>query len=198
NKFQYQVPNNGHYKVPAHGFLLVWADNETGQNATNRPDLHVNFKLDKAGEAIGLFAADGTTVDFVTFGAQTSDISQGRYPDGSNAIYFMTWPTPKTNNFIPNTPPTLVPIPNQIVTVGQTLSLTATATDSDQPPQTLTFSLLPGAPNGAFINPTTGAFTWTPSSAPFTNAITVKVDDNGSPALNATQSFTVTVLTLPQ
>ena len=113
NKFQYQIPNNGHYKVPSHGFLLVWADNETGQNTTNRTDLHVNFKLDKAGEAIGLFAADGTTIDAITFGAQISDVSQGRYPDGSSGIYFMTVPTPYTNNFIPNTPPTLAPIPTR-------------------------------------------------------------------------------------
>src|ERR1039458_2144753 len=70
NKFQYQVPNNHQYVIPPHGFLLVWADNETKQNATNRADLHVNFKLDKAGEAIGLFGADGNPVDYVTFGPQ--------------------------------------------------------------------------------------------------------------------------------
>ncbi len=110
----------------------------------------------------------------------------------------MTVPTPGTNNFIPNTSPILAPIPNRVITLGQTLSFTASATDTDQPPQTLTFTLLPGAPNSAFINPSTGLFTWTPSTAPATNSISVKVTDNGSPNLSATQSFTVAVLPRPQ
>src|SRR6185503_11534740 len=41
-------------------------------------------------------------------------------------------------------------------------TFTATATDADQPPQTLTFTLV-GAPAGATINGSTGAFSWTPS-----------------------------------
>ncbi|MEI9960362.1 MAG: hypothetical protein WDM76_04290 [Limisphaerales bacterium] len=61
DKFQYQVPANGHYVIPPKGFLLVWADSETNQNSLVRPDLHVNFALGKGGEAIGLFAPDGTT-----------------------------------------------------------------------------------------------------------------------------------------
>src|ERR1039458_2493759 len=47
NKFQFLVPNTGHYLIPPGGFLLVWADNETGQNNTNRADLHANFALSK-------------------------------------------------------------------------------------------------------------------------------------------------------
>src|SRR5205814_690459 len=43
-------------------------------------------------------------------------------------------------------------------------SFTATATDSDVPVQTLTFSLV-GAPAGAGIDATSGAFTWTPTEA---------------------------------
>jgi len=58
----------------------------------------------------------------------------------------------------------------------------------DQPPQTLTFTLLPGAPNSAFINPATGLFAWTPITAPATNFISVKVADNGTPSLSATQT----------
>jgi hypothetical protein len=198
NKFQFQIPNNAHYKVPAHGYLLAWADNETNQNSTNRADLHVNFKLDKAGEAIGLFAADGTTIDAITFGAQISDVSEGRYPDAGTGIYFMTVPTPGTTNFIPNTAPIISPISNRVVTLGQTLSFTVSATDTDQPPQSLTFSLLPGAPGGASINPSSGVFTWTPPVAPANSSITVKVTDNGTPSMSATQSFTVTVVPRPQ
>jgi hypothetical protein len=177
---------------------LVWADGQRSQNNTNRPDLHVSFKLSKSGEAIGLFAADGSTIDAITFGPQTSDVSEGRLPDGGPGIYSMTIPTPREPNFMPNTAPVLAPIPNRAVTLGQTLSFTVSATDTDSPPQTLAFSLLPGAPSGAFIGPSSGVFSWTPSIAPATNVISVKVVDNGSPSLSATQTFSVTTVPRPQ
>jgi hypothetical protein len=104
NPFQYEVPNNGHYTIPPNGFLLVWADGETGQNSTNRADLHASFNLRQAGEAIGIFAVDGRQIDAVTFGAQTNNISQGRYPDGAGPLYFMSVPTPRAANFIPDQP----------------------------------------------------------------------------------------------
>ncbi len=86
NKFQFRVPSG--YGVPPRGFLLVWADNAPGLNSPNSADLHVNFQLAKSGEHIGLFAADGTQIDAVTFGPQTNDVSQGRYPDGTGLVYF--------------------------------------------------------------------------------------------------------------
>ncbi len=93
-----------------------------------------------------------------------------------------------------NTPPTLGPIPDQLMLLGQTLSLTATATESDQPPRLLTFSLGPDAPQGAAIDPVSGLFSWTPAAAPSTNSVTVTVTDNGVPSLSASQTFTVTIL----
>lgn len=195
NHFQFQIPPG--YTIPPHGFLLVWADNKPSANTNTNPDLHVNFKLDKAGEAIGLFAPDGTAVDALTFGAQTTDVSEGRYPDGGAARVFMTTRTPRTNNVVPNTPPILAPIPNRAVVVGQTVAFTASGTDNDQPPQTLTYSLGAGAPFGAFINPSTGQFTWSPAF-PRTNSISVIVADNGTPSLSATQTFVVTIYLPPK
>ena len=92
-------------RIPAHGFLLVWADDDTAQNTTNSPDLHASFKLNQAGETIGLFAPGGSVVDSVRFGSQTNDISQGRWPNGSADFYFMPAPTPGTANQIPASPP---------------------------------------------------------------------------------------------
>ncbi len=94
----------------------------------------------------------------------------------------------------PNTAPVLAPIANQVLILGQTLNLTASATDTDLPPQTLTFSLGSGAPAGATIGPASGQLSWTPTNAPATNTLRVIVTDNGIPSLSATQSFTVTVL----
>ncbi|HUL51167.1 MAG TPA: lamin tail domain-containing protein, partial [Candidatus Nitrosotalea sp.] len=200
NKTQFQIPNG--YVVPSHGYLLVWADNETGQNSTNRADLHVNFKLSKLGDAVGIFAADGTVIDFVSFGPQVTDVSEGRYPDGSAAIYTLTSPTPRASNFLAtaNTPPTIGPITNQVLIEGQLLVLNVTATDAEAPPQNLTFSLDPGAPTGATINPANGLFSWRPGPAqsPSTNLITVRVTDDGSPPMTASTSFTVQVAPRPQ
>ncbi|HEY4417819.1 MAG TPA: lamin tail domain-containing protein, partial [Verrucomicrobiae bacterium] len=88
--FQFQIPAG--YTIPPHGFQLVWADKKT---AAAPGDIHANFKLTKSGTSIGLYGADGNPVDFITFGSQTSDISQGRYPDGSAVMVSMITPTPR-------------------------------------------------------------------------------------------------------
>ena len=93
-----------------------------------------------------------------------------------------------------NTPPVLAAISNRTVNVGQTVAFTASATDTDSPPQTLTFALLAGATNATF-NTNSGAFSFRPlvTQANSTNNFTLKVSDNGSPSLSATQSFAVMV-----
>ena len=61
--------------------------------------MHVKLKLSGSGEQIGLFAPNGTTViDSLTFGEQTTDVSYGRYPDGSDNWQTFTTPTPGTSN----------------------------------------------------------------------------------------------------
>jgi hypothetical protein len=94
----------------------------------------------------------------------------------------------------PNTPPVLSSILNQSVYANTLLTFTASATDTDQPPQTLTFSLGTGSPAGASIT-TNGVFTWTPTAAqaPSTNALSVIVTDSGVPQMSATNSFSVVV-----
>jgi hypothetical protein len=94
-----------------------------------------------------------------------------------------------------NSAPTLGSISNQTVDEGVLLSLGIGASDGDLPAQSLSFSLDPGAPLGADINTSSGQFTWTPSEAqgPGVYPISVRVTDNGSPPLNATRIFTVTV-----
>ena len=75
-------------------FLLLWADKQTDQGV-----LHVDIKLSGDGEQIVLTAPNGTSViDSLTFGAQTTDVSVGRQPDGSdNWVSFIT-PTPGSSN----------------------------------------------------------------------------------------------------
>ncbi|HET7624048.1 MAG TPA: lamin tail domain-containing protein, partial [Verrucomicrobiae bacterium] len=105
NKAKFQVPDNGQYIVPAHGFLIVWADGEPEQNTANAPDLHAGFSLSKGGEAIGLFAPDGSQIDAVTFGAQATDVSEGHFPDGTGPVYPMNFPTPGAANLLNQSSP---------------------------------------------------------------------------------------------
>jgi hypothetical protein len=80
------------------------------------------------------------------------------------------------------------------VNVGQTVAITASATDTNLPPPTLTFSLL-NAPTNATVGSSSGAFSWQPlvSQENMTNQITLMVTASGSYSLSATQSFMVTV-----
>ena len=94
-----------------------------------------------------------------------------------------------------NTPPILSDIPGQAVPAGTLLSLAVSATDTDRPPQKLTFSLVPPVPLGAAIDPATGVFTWRPAQAQALNSyhITVRVTDSGTPNRSASRTFIVTV-----
>ena len=185
------------------GHLLVWADNQASQNTVAgvpRPDLHVNFQLALGGEAIGLFAADGTAIDFISFGPQTNDVSQGRFPDGAAGIYYMPGTvTPRAANQLAGGPANVAPVldavGNKVLYLGQSLTFTATATDSNVPAQGLTFTLDAGAPAGAGLTGA-GVFTWTPSALG-TNNLTVRVTDNGTPPLDDHETITVAVLARP-
>jgi hypothetical protein len=74
-------------------YLIVWFDDDPEQGP-----LHTPFKLSASGEQIGLFLPDGTPVDTLTFGEQTTDISMGRYPDGADEWVFFDEPTPGAPN----------------------------------------------------------------------------------------------------
>lgn len=97
NTNQFVVP--GGHIIPARGYLLVWAD---GTPALNGPgvDLHTSFKLSKSGGAIAVYKPDGTLVDAIRFGAQTTDRSEGRWPDGDARITVMSPPTPRGTNSV--------------------------------------------------------------------------------------------------
>jgi hypothetical protein len=81
--------------------------------------------------------------------------------------------------------------PNELTPFSLTAPL---ATDPDVPANTLRFELR-DAPAGMVIHPDTGAIVWTPTEAqgPSLNTIVVRITDNGSPPLSATNSFIVHV-----
>ncbi len=83
NKFQIQVD----LFIEADGYALIWADDANTGN-------HTNFKLGASGESIGLFNSNLEVVDTITFRAQQSDVSYGRFPDGTNNWYEFSPSTP--------------------------------------------------------------------------------------------------------
>jgi hypothetical protein len=90
---RYVIPNG--WSIGPREFRLIWADGDSPLNPTQ---LHVPFKLDRLGENIGLFAPNGALVDSITFGVQTNNISQGRYPDGAAELRYFTKATPGASN----------------------------------------------------------------------------------------------------
>ncbi|MCX6904237.1 MAG: lamin tail domain-containing protein, partial [Verrucomicrobia bacterium] len=197
NKFKFPIPNG--FSIPPRGCLLVWADKLPAYNVPPSTALHVNFHLSKSGTSIGIFGIDGTQIDFVSFGPQSTDVSEGRCPDGGADIGTMVGVTPGAPNLCAtNTPPMMAYIADRYVYLGETLLITNRATDLESPPEVLTFTLDPGAPLGAGITGD-GLFSWTPSpaQAPSANHLTIRVTDNGLPPMAVAQTFSIFVLTQP-
>jgi hypothetical protein len=84
--------------IAPRAFQLFWADGKPDKGAD-----HANFKLSVDGENIGLYA--GTTrLDLVFFGSQTTDMSQGRLPDGAATfVFFNQTQSPGDSNYLPLT-----------------------------------------------------------------------------------------------
>jgi hypothetical protein len=97
NPFKYRLPlyDLSSTVIPAEGFLLLWADGETEEGV-----LHLGFRLDQAGESIGLVQSnEGSAwfLDSLSYGNQDINRSYGRYPDGSE-LHHLSEPTPLGSN----------------------------------------------------------------------------------------------------
>ena len=79
--------------VPPKGFLIIWFDSDNEQGS-----LHIGEKLSAEGEGIFLYNDKRTMIDSVSFGPQETDVSMGRYPDGSNRWIKFSSPTPGATN----------------------------------------------------------------------------------------------------
>jgi hypothetical protein len=143
----------------------------------------------------GFLPSFGNVFDVLTFGSRTGDfatytgLNLGSYRVlvPSFGASFLRLTTVSTN-----VAPVVDPIADQTVDEGSTVTFTVTAT-GPEPGETLTYSLDPGAPAGASIDPATGAFSFTPDDGPATYSVTVRVADNGLPSLSTTRTFTITV-----
>lgn len=74
------------------GYLTIWTDDDEEQEG-----LHTNFKLSAAAESVVLIDPSGTIVDEVSYIDQTTDISYGRFPNGTGNFQVLA-PTFGTEN----------------------------------------------------------------------------------------------------
>jgi hypothetical protein len=81
NRTKHRIAPLSFLGTGSNAWTVFIADGNSGAGAD-----HVNFALRAAGEAIGLFAADGTLLDGYVFGPQQEGVSEGRFPDGSDAV----------------------------------------------------------------------------------------------------------------
>ena len=92
NPYKYALPTS---TVGPESFKLFWADDEDDQGI-----FHLNFKLSKEGETIGLFDADGSLIDSMTYSDAVDDKSYGRVADGESQWVWFQDPTPYRSNHI--------------------------------------------------------------------------------------------------
>jgi len=95
---KWQIPANRPEQtlIPAGAFLLLWCDGQPQQGA-----LHLDFKLSADGESVSLIQISGgrlQIVDSRSFGPQSTDISEGRLPDGSGDWTEFSRPSPGLSN----------------------------------------------------------------------------------------------------
>ncbi len=127
NQWQIPADNPTLTTIPAGGYLLLWFDGDETQGV-----LHVSPKLGGNGEQIGLYDVDGITpIDTLTYGAQSKDISEGRFPNGSSTFLKFPVPSPGVANSEPAPEEVASPTVSQIGGLYQgSISLTLnTSTD---------------------------------------------------------------------
>ena len=92
---KYQIPAGAGTKtiVPSKGYLVIFADGYSNLGA-----LHANFSLSKSGEMVVLTNPSGKRLDFIKYGAQSTDVSYGRYPDGASFWKTFSAATPGRTN----------------------------------------------------------------------------------------------------
>lgn len=82
--------------IAANGYLIVWADNDTIAN-----ELHAFFKLNSSGEELMIADGNGLVMDSVSFDSIGTDVTWGRYPNGTGNFRLLS-PTFNAANTLVN------------------------------------------------------------------------------------------------
>ncbi|MBD0255604.1 MAG: hypothetical protein ICV83_07780 [Cytophagales bacterium] len=187
--FSYKIPvQPGTYTVVLHFAEPYWGDKAPGGAGSRK--FNVNAEGSRKLTEYDIFANPGGAMQVVkeTFVVKVTDGTLNiNFLKGTadNPVVSALEVTPVG---ITNRAPVLAEMdPSLGLSAGETLTLTASATDADG--DALTYSLV-NPPAGAAINPTTGVFTW-PHLRAGNFVITIKVTDDGDPAFSDTQTVRV-------
>ncbi len=89
--FKWTLPD---VTIKAGGYLIIYcSDKDTTENG----ELHTNFKLSGGSETVYLTAADGTLIDSVELPDVKTDLTYGRYPNGTGDFEVLTATPGKSN-----------------------------------------------------------------------------------------------------
>lgn len=90
NFLKWQFPTGT--TIAPHSYLIVWADQDLTETG-----LHADFKFSAGGENCILSYPDGTVIENIVFGAQTTDMGYARVPNGTGSFVIQA-PTFNANN----------------------------------------------------------------------------------------------------
>jgi len=106
-------------------YILIWADEEPGEG-----NLHAPFKLDGDGEDV--YLTDGSViVDQVTFPSLATNVTWGRWPDGSGEWELLSEATPGAENQNPEEPEEVMLFINEFLALNESVNQDETGTYED-------------------------------------------------------------------
>lgn len=91
NRYKFTFPADA--VIPADGYVIICCDDTDAVNS----EYHAAFKISAAGETIYLTGADGSDIDVVTVPELETDITYGRYQNGSSDFALLL-PSPGSSN----------------------------------------------------------------------------------------------------
>lgn len=147
--FKWTLPD---VTIEAKGYLIIYcSDKDTTENG----ELHTNFKLSGRSETVYLTASDGTLIDSVELPDIKTDLTYGRYPNGTGDFAVLSATPGKSNANATK------------IVESPTFSKESGFYDSS-------FKLTITAESGTTIYYTTDGSTPTTSSTKYTGSITIK------------------------
>jgi len=122
---QFKIPNSNPdlTTVPANGFLILWADDDTEQGEN-----HLNFKIGGSDENILITAPDGITeIDNISFPEIPEDQSYGRTNNGGNVLSIFVESTPglSNQNSLPQLKKPIISLPSGSYNGNQSVTITS-------------------------------------------------------------------------